>query len=596
MLQIIYSFLFTFSRATYLPQGCKCQSSCDPQGNCFLTPETRDTCPFVETDGTYWWTRCIEDTFLEVYDPREILNRSWVDCFAQMGWIPHPCSAPEVTAFYAEEFNGTHNLPDKIIPVRLNLLRHENWCTQKYGRGPDDYGNCLCKDEFSCIGSCTIDNKTHSSWFDESCTTCSCTGSSSPSDNFDLSIQKMNEIWPDSLHFERAKFQTANIDAINIPNKTKSDLSSGIGFDTSDAESMIWLYDLFNVSRHQDSPSPYLEAFVIEPKIKDTLAITIARHMGGSQNFSSAIFISYDGGFDNELAAWQNFAHESGHLLGLFHTFEGLSKIKDTDVCPICTAMENDWTTGDFIPDTLATGSTYEPGNVLPIINNDTADCHIEFNSTGACRVLPGGVGNTHNLMSYDEYTCRNSFSKMQLARMRCFADMTFQKESDAPSSVYLQSSVQQSPSGNCQGLMVYIFQPVTELYCTECMSEINIEKRVEGDTSWVHLGNVSLSTRSYLDEEVIPGQDYTYRAMALNANGWGPVVMLNVEYPMYCNETHPETTTEPPKSKKHTDRSIAGAVIVSILFGVIILTGACYWCSNRKSPSPSAYRPMINT
>ena len=129
-----------------------------------------------------------------------------------------------------------------------------------------------------------------------------------------------------------------------------------------------------------------------------------------------------------------------------------------------------------------------EPGNVLPIINNDTADCHIEFNSTGACRVLPGGVGNTHNLMSYDEYTCRNSFSKMQLARMRCFADMTFQKESDAPSSVYLQSSVQTSPSGNCQGLMVYIFEPVTELYCTECMSEINIEKRAEGDTSWVHV------------------------------------------------------------------------------------------------------------
>ena len=44
MLQIIYSFLFTFSRATYLPQGCKCQSSCDAQGNCFLTPETRGNC------------------------------------------------------------------------------------------------------------------------------------------------------------------------------------------------------------------------------------------------------------------------------------------------------------------------------------------------------------------------------------------------------------------------------------------------------------------------------------------------------------------------------------------------------------------------
>jgi len=73
--------------------------------------------------------------------------------------------------------------------------------------------------------------------------------------------------------------------------------------------------------------------------------------------FSPYIFITASSFTDDSVANY--IAHEVGHILGLFHTFEGLydNKISNNTCTEKCKASVNSYMTGDFIKDTTLTSS-----------------------------------------------------------------------------------------------------------------------------------------------------------------------------------------------------------------------------------------------
>ena len=90
-------------------------------------------------------------------------------------------------------------------------------------------------------------------------------------------------------------------------------------------------------------------------------------------------------------------SHETGHWLGLFHTFQGCNE-------------------GDFVDDTPA---TIKPSNQVYSDPNCPAGAGTDAEYISEC---PGvGPYMTQNNMDYNIEPCLSYFSKGQVARMRSF-------------------------------------------------------------------------------------------------------------------------------------------------------------------------------
>ena len=111
-------------------------------------------------------------------------------------------------------------------------------------------------------------------------------------------------------------------------------------------------------------------------------------------------------------------AHEMGHCLGLYHTFEtafGTEEIPRAGACLNCS------TTGDLLCDTEADphSDTYDTGNWI------TADCDFIGTRTRDCLGTTYTYNmNPHNIMAYGRRACRDVFTSGQGSRARAIINL----------------------------------------------------------------------------------------------------------------------------------------------------------------------------
>lgn len=99
--------------------------------------------------------------------------------------------------------------------------------------------------------------------------------------------------------------------------------------------------------------------------------------------------------------------HELGHVLGLQHTFYGVSEVPECGSCyEYADGTEGDLR-GDFCSDTPPT-----PKNKLCTSPGGTD-----------CTAYPWGPTQPENVMSYSPDVCRYLFTTQQIKRMRCWAN-----------------------------------------------------------------------------------------------------------------------------------------------------------------------------
>jgi hypothetical protein len=100
-------------------------------------------------------------------------------------------------------------------------------------------------------------------------------------------------------------------------------------------------------------------------------------------------------------------SHESGHFLGLHHTFRGVDEVGQCSGCwEYAQAGQSNDYVGDYCADTPPTPTNY--------------DCEYPGGSD-PCNGLPWGETMIENYMDYTPDYCQNMFTDQQYARMRCW-------------------------------------------------------------------------------------------------------------------------------------------------------------------------------
>ncbi len=264
-------------------------------------------------------------------------------------------------------------------------------------------------------------------------------------------------------------------------------------FNVGNFTELAALFDFFGVP-HGGTPgndhiSPFIEVFSV-PNI-NSLGYTLRRGNPLGGLVPPSLFMLQPS-LAELSTGWNYVAHELGHAFGLLHTFQGLdTKGLLNSTCGECVpTAENGWTTGDAIADTPPTGSYYYNWAVYPKPSayNATA-CTIAFDSSLFCTALPGGHGNTYNLMSYDEVTCRSNFTALQRARMRCFLEQDMGAsvvKGLGPGLVTLRAAAQGG------AVALEWLPPVSEVWCpidAGCIEKYLVQRRAGTAGAWAGIG-----------------------------------------------------------------------------------------------------------
>ncbi len=147
--------------------------------------------------------------------------------------------------------------------------------------------------------------------------------------------------------------------------------------------------------------------------------------VGGNSAYEQSVYIAGD--FFN--TNWKIYAHELGHIFGLFHTFEPNWTVGNCNGSDACT-------TGDRIQDTAADEGDYYDGN-----------CNSECFLPGCCPSLADRAALQQNIMSY--YFCPNTweFTPFQSRKMNdlyksCKAVLDYKPSEPIPSQYTINTNV----------------------------------------------------------------------------------------------------------------------------------------------------------
>jgi PKD repeat protein len=100
------------------------------------------------------------------------------------------------------------------------------------------------------------------------------------------------------------------------------------------------------------------------------------------------------------------FAHEVGHCLGLYHTFNGVDEVSACGPCYESPGLADADLRGDRCKDTPPGPTTYNCSNT---------------GGTDQCSGLPWGYTMPENFMSYAPQSCYDVFTPQQRGRVRCW-------------------------------------------------------------------------------------------------------------------------------------------------------------------------------
>jgi hypothetical protein len=255
------------------PPGCTCTEPCSDRLSCKIPASERDTCPFV------WWDTPEYGAYASCVDARQLRVINDFHAFpanttGTITWdLPcaslspaseslgfksdvqtSPCFFPEITALYAEALqDATYANDAQVLKVRANVIdvsgltttTTTHWCRGNAILGSD--GSCICLNgENSCQGTGCSHWDT-SSWYEETCTTCSCTAKASSGsgrfsqDTFEKAITLMNTRKDVSfLNFSAAAYRSKAITQSDYDRIFKN------GFDTSSSIEVRYLFELFD--------------------------------------------------------------------------------------------------------------------------------------------------------------------------------------------------------------------------------------------------------------------------------------------------------------------------------------------------------------
>eukprot|EP00753_Platysulcus_tardus_P012468 PLAT3361.17.p1 GENE.PLAT3361.17~~PLAT3361.17.p1 ORF type:complete len:1601 (+),score=578.33 PLAT3361.17:47-4804(+) len=149
--------------------------------------------------------------------------------------------------------------------------------------------------------------------------------------------------------------------------------------------------------------------------------------------------------------------HESGHALGLWHTFHGVSEL---DCAHPCFEWQAGADVGDLIADTPPTSINFDCGDP------DGQTCGVSWTGTPFT-----------NYMGYGDDVCIDNFTPLQAARMRCYVDRTYAawtRTTDTPTAVPLAPRVYDAADGSLslswpRPLFTARGESTSSLSCEQC-------------------------------------------------------------------------------------------------------------------------------
>jgi len=440
------------------PPGCLCAGPCDPAyGFCTLATSSWNStiCPWAQRmDATNSYVLCVDPVIA-----RTLLNFSsyplsgaataWnLPC---LGWAgspdlhTSPCEYPDLTHAYAAAF-AQGAFPSKVpVTLRANVFDTTTWAPAPAAFTPDDFAATVA-------------------------------------------VINARGVFP-FLEFIAGPFNSVAPAQAAIPWANHT-------FNVGNFSELVELYDFFGVPHGgtpgSDKLSPFVEVFSV-PNV-NSLGYTLRRGNPLGGLVPPSLFM-----LQSSLAelgsGWNYVAHELGHAFGLLHTFQGLDSaglLNSTCAACVPTAA-NAWTTGDAIADTPPTGSYYYNWNVYPKPSSyNTTSCTLTFNSSAFCTVLPEGHGNMYNLMSYDEMSCRRSFTTLQVARMRCFLEQDMGATvvpGLGPGLVTLRAS---GGRGGGAAVALEWLPPSSEVWCAAaagCVERYLVQRRATPSDVWAGIG-----------------------------------------------------------------------------------------------------------
>lgn len=159
--------------------------------------------------------------------------------------------------------------------------------------------------------------------------------------------------------------------------------------------------------------------FLVPDAINMFLHTTLINNEGGLNGSAYDIPNSYFSIVGSVIQTGTNLsttAHEMGHCLGLYHTFEtgfGAENVLRAGPCADCS------TQGDLLCDTEADphSDTYDTGNVID------ANCNYFGSVTDGCDDIY--VMDPHNVMAYGRWECRDYLTPGQGSRMQAIIAIT---------------------------------------------------------------------------------------------------------------------------------------------------------------------------
>ncbi|KJE96098.1 hypothetical protein CAOG_06467 [Capsaspora owczarzaki ATCC 30864] len=206
-------------------------------------------------------------------------------------------------------------------------------------------------------------------------------------------------------------------------------------------------------------------------------------------------------------------AHEIGHTLTLFHTFQNAGNDDfTTRDCQTCSPRVGQAYTGDFISDTN------------PISNQ------LSFYTTSCTNY---GYGNAmcdgssfvnppnRNIMGYSQFYCMTQFSKLQMSRMRCSIDRYLRQHTvEGLTNLVASGNYLTIDKSDMTALKLYWTPPINSLSSVSAIAPPTSYEltRFNATTTvtWTVTG------MSYVDESAHNYSTYTYYVRGLNSAGAG--------------------------------------------------------------------------